>query len=244
MRMAGAITTATTMTEAPNAGSLADGALYRLMAWLSPSYPVGAFTHSHGLEWVIEAGAVLDAGSLYDWIEDIALFGAGRQDAILLATSWRAVVGQNTSRLIEIAELAAALAPSKERQLETMAQGRAFKLATDAAWPVETGMDEAGGDLAYPVAVGVAAAAHDVPLRPALTAYLHAFAANIVSAGVRLVPLGQTDGQRLIARLEPVIERVAEDALGADLDDLGGCVLLADIASMRHETQYTRLFRT
>ena len=243
--MTGAIITATTMPEAPNDGGLASGALYRLMAWLSPSYPVGAFTHSHGLEWVIEDGSVTDARSLYDWIEDIVLFGAGRQDAILLATSWRAVADGDADRLREIAELAAALAPSKERQLETMAQGRAFALATDAAWSAETGVDGVGEtDPAYPVAVGIAAAAYEVPLQPALTAYLHAFAANIVSAGVRLVPLGQTDGQRLIARLEALVDGVAEDASGANLDDIGGCVLLADIASMRHETQYTRLFRT
>ncbi len=247
MRISTRWETATGMAEAELAGpgsvSGADpAALYRLMAWLSPSYPVGAFTHSHGLEWEIEAGTVSDAEGLCAWIGEILCHGAGRQDAILMAATWRAARAGDAARLETVAELAAALAPSRERRTETMSQGRAFTLATEAAWPAGAGGDPA--DLAYPVAVGLAAARHAVPLEPALIAYLHAFAANLVSAGVRLVPLGQTDGQRAIARLEPVVAAVAAEALTASLDDLGGCVLLADIASMRHETQYTRLFRT
>lgn len=242
-----AITTGTAMAEVGMAGSgLSPGAdaaaLYRLMAWLSPSYPVGAFTHSHGLEWEVEAGTVRDAGGLRAWIGDILRHGAGRQDAILLAETWTAERAGDAARLAMVAELAAALAPSRERRTETMSQGRAFALATEAAWPVSASKDPA--DLAYPVAVGLAAARHAIPLEPTLVAYLHAFAANLVSAGVRLVPLGQTDGQRAIARLEPVVAEIAAEALAAGLDDIGGCTLLADIASMRHETQYTRLFRT
>lgn len=231
----------------PGLASGADAAaLYRLMAWLSPSYPVGAFTHSHGLEWEVEAGTVADAGGLCAWIGDILCLGAGRQDAILLAETWRAARAGDIAGLARVAELAASLAPSRERRTETMSQGRAFVLATAAAWPASCGTEPVSdpADIAYPVAVGLASARHMVPLEPALTAYLHAFAANLVSAGVRLVPLGQTDGQRAIARLESVVVAVAAEALAAGLDDIGGCVLLADIASMRHETQYTRLFRT
>lgn len=229
----------TAMTERTGAGT---AALYRLMVWLSPSYPVGAFTHSHGLEWEVEVGAVTDADGLGRWIGDVLRHGAGRQDAILLAESWRAARADDAARLAAIAELAAALAPSKERRIETLSQGRGFMLATQAAWPADEGPD--ADDLAYPVAVGLAAARHGIALDPTLIAYLHAVAANLVSAGVRLIPLGQTDGQRLIATLEPVVAGVAEEAEAAGLDDLGGCTLLADIASMRHETQYTRLFRT
>ncbi len=223
-----------------------DAALYRLMAWLSPSYPVGAFSHSHGLEWAVEADEVSDAAALESWVEDVLRHGGGRQDAILFTQAHRAAAAGLSAELEEIAELAAALNPSKERRIETLSQGRAFLIATRAAWPAEfEPLGEPGSDeTAYPVAVAVAAAAHGLPLRPALLAYLHAFAANIVSAGVRLVPLGQTDGQRLIAGLEPVVAEAASAAELATLDDLGGCALLADIASMRHETQYTRLFRT
>ena len=80
--------------------------------------------------------------------------------------------------------------------------------------------------------------------KPALNAYLHAVTANLISAGVRLIPLGQTEGQRVLAALEPVAAATAQRALATSLDDVGGAAFRADIASMQHETQYTRLFRT
>lgn len=232
-----------TVTAMVDRQVLDPAALYRLMAWLSPSFPVGAFSHSHGLEWVVETGDVVDAASLEAWVGQILRFGAGRQDAILFAETWRAMIAGDRRRLDEIAELAAALSPSKERAVETLSQGKAFVLATEAAWPA-AGAPSPDGDLAYPVAVGIAAGRHGIPLDASLVAYLHAFAANIVSAGVRLIPLGQTDGQKVTAALEPVVAEVAAEAETATLEDLGGCVFFADIASMRHETQYTRLFRT
>ena len=147
----------------------------------------------------------------------------------------------------EVAELAAAFAPSKERHLETTAQGRAFVEATRAAWPCAA-LDRLAeiwdGPIAYPVAVGVASAGHGIALEAALNAYLHAVTANLISAGVRLIPLGQTEGQRLLAALEPVASATAQRALATKLDDVGGAAFRADIASMKHETQYTRLFRT
>ena len=145
----------------------------------------------------------------------------------------------------EVAELAAAFAPSAERRLETLAQGAAFLTAVKAVWP-HAGARVLGlqnAEIAYPVAVGVCAAAHGLPLAATAQAFVQAFAANLVSAGVRLIPLGQTDGLRVIARLEPLIPRVVAGALAASLDDVGGIAVMADIASMRHETQYTRLFR-
>jgi len=224
--------------------------LARLMIWLSPAYPVGGFSYSHGLEWTVEAGKVRDAATLGDWIEDILTHGAGRSDAILLAATWRAITAGDERRLAEAVELAAALAPSAERRLETLAQGAAFLEATRAVWP-SAALDHlavvhAQGvpEIAYPVAVGACAAAHGLPLEPTAQAFVQAFAANLVSAGVRLVPLGQTDGLRVLARLEPLIARLIIRALGAGLDDVGGAAVQADIASMRHETQYTRLFRS
>ena len=149
--------------------------------------------------------------------------------------------------LRDVAELAAAFAPSKERHLETTAQGRAFIEATRAAWPCAA-LDRLAavwdGPVAYPVAVGVAAAGHGIALEPALGAYLHAVTANLISAGVRLIPLGQTDGQRLLAAFEPIVAATAARALGTPLDQVGGAAFRADLASMLHETQYTRLFRS
>jgi urease accessory protein len=219
-------------TAVPAAPTLA-----RLMTWLSPAYPVGGFSYSHGLEWVVETGSVRDAASLGDWIEDILRLGTGRTDAIFLG---------DVKLLDEVAELAAAFAPSAERHLETMAQGTAFLAATQAVWPhpALAPLMGAGLQIAYPVAVGAGAAAHGVPLPATAQAFAQAFAANLVSAGVRLIPLGQTDGLRVIARLEPVIPGVVVRALAASLDDVGGAAIAADVASMRHETQYTRLFRS
>jgi urease accessory protein len=158
-----------------------------------------------------------------------------------------AVGAQDDNTLSTVAELASAFAPSAERQLETTAQGRAFIDTTLAAWPctaLKTLRCVWPNSIAYPVAVAVAAAGHGIAVAPALHAYLHAVTANLVSAGVRLVPLGQTDGQRVVAALAPVIADTATRALATPLDDVGAAVFRADIASMRHETQYTRLFRS
>lgn len=225
--------------------NLNEAGLYRLMTWLSPSYPVGAFSYSHGLEQVVEQGGVTDAAGLELWLSDLLTLGSGRSDAILFRHAFEAV--HDTAALAAIAELAAAFVATAERQLETTAQGRAFAMATADAWPCQRLDDLASawaGPMAYPVVVGVAAAGHGLPLRAALHAYLHGFAANLVSAGVRLIPLGQSDGQRVTAALEPAITQTVEVALQASLEDLGGAAMLADLAAMKHETQYTRLFRS
>lgn len=220
-------------------------ALYRLMAWLSPAYPVGAFSYSSGIEWAVESGDIKDAGTLKDWLDTMLSDGGGFCDAVLFAHAHRAV--EDEGELRDIAELAAALAPSKERHLETTAQGNAFVEATRAAWPcaaLDRLKQSWDGPIAYPVAVAVAAAGHDIPLGAALAAFLQALVANWVSAGVRLVPLGQTDGQRVVAALEPAVAATAQRALVTALDDMGASAFRADLASLRHETQYTRLFRS
>jgi urease accessory protein len=223
---------------------LAAAALYRLQAWLSPAYPVGAFSFSGGLEWAIEAGDIVDAPTLQSWLSVILTDGGGFCDAVFFVHAHRAIEQHDDKALAAVAELALAFAPSKERHLETTAQGGAFLAATRAAWPCAS-LDRLGtGPSAYPVAVAAAAAGHGIPLAPALAAYLHALAANLISAGVRLIPLGQTDGQRVLAALEPVVAAVAERALATSLDEVGSAAFRADLASLRHETQYTRLFRS
>lgn len=226
----------------------AGDAFVKLMTWLSPAFPVGAFTYSHGLEWAIEDGTVTRADALAEWIGAILRHGAGRADGILLAHAHRAAAAGHAISVQNVAELAFALQPSKERRLEASAQGKAFGTAIEATWGAPTLArlikELAPTPITYAVAVGVAAADHGLPLPLALEAFLTAFAANLVSAAVRAVPLGQTDGQRVIRDLAPVVAAVAEEALAADLDDVGGAALRADIASMKHETQYTRLFRS
>jgi urease accessory protein len=221
--------------------------LYRLLAWLSPAFPVGAFSYSSGLEWAVEGGDVKDIESLQEWVTTIIGEGGGFCDAVFFVHAHRAVNEGNCHLLRDVCSLAAAFAPSKERHLETTAQGRAFVATASAAWPCSA-LDRLvalwSGPIPYPVAVGVISAGHGIALEPALLAFLHAITANLISAGVRLVPLGQTDGQRMLAALEAVVSDTAMRASATRLDDVGGAAFRADLASMRHEVQYTRLFRS
>jgi urease accessory protein len=217
------------------------------MAWLSPAYPVGAFSYSSGLEWAVEAGDVMDAESLTRWLSVMIGDGGGFCDAVFFVHAHCATATSDDAALAAVAELAAAFAPSRERFLETTAQGRAFFETTRAAWgcaAIDRLAAAWDGPLAYPIAVAVASAGHGIALEPALAAFLQAVASNLVSAGLRLVPLGQTDGQRVLARLEPLIAACAVRALACPLDDVGGAAFRADMSSLRHETQYTRLFRS
>ena len=223
------------------------GALLPLMVWLSPAFPVGGFAYSHGLEWAFEVGDLSDADGLADWLGALVEHVALRNDLILFAASWRASGEGDAKALRDVAELALALANSAERRLETVTQGNAFVSAIAASWPcasIETLRAAWPGDIVYPVAVAVAASGHGLPLQPSLEAFALAFLANLVSAGVRLGIVGQTDGQKVIARLTPALQEAAIRAEAMALDDLGGCVFRSDLASLRHETQYSRLFRS
>lgn len=218
-----------------------------LMVWFSPAFPVGAFAYSHGLEWAHEAGDLSDAAALKGWIDDLLRFGAARTDAIVLAQAHRAAACGDGNALAGIAELALALATSRERHLETTTQGNAFVLAARKAWPcaaLDSLATTSEGDVAYPVATGVAAAGHGFALDATLEAFLLGFVANLVSAAVRLAVVGQTDGQRIIAALLPLVRETAIFAATATLDDLGAAAFRSDLAALQHETQYTRLFRS
>lgn len=222
---------------------LCDAATMKLFAWLSPGYPVGAFSYSHGIETAIAAGEIVDGASLAERVETILRFGAGRTDAILLAQAHARPEDE------EIAALAAALAPSKERRLETLAQGRAFAETTGAAWDPTLAHKGAEGaapprEIAYTIALGRAAARHGVAVEHVAPLHLQAMAANLISVGVRLIPLGQTEGQRILAGLGATVRSTAEEALRAGLDDIGGCAFRADLASLAHETLPVRLFRS
>jgi urease accessory protein len=224
---------------------LTDAKLQRLLAWLSPAFPVGAYTYSHGLEAAVEAGVVTAAGDLAEWLEAVLCHGSGLSDAIFLAEAWRRIHAGDDADLGRLAERAIAFQPAAELRLETAQQGRAFLLAVARAWPCLALLRlEQASPLPYPVVVGVACAGHEIPLRWSTTAYLHAFAANLVSAGVRLIPLGQSDGLAVLARLESTIGKITDQALESGIDDLASAVPMLDWYAMRHETQYTRLFRS
>jgi urease accessory protein len=225
---------------------MAEANAVALLCWLSPAFPVGAYAYSHGLEWAAEAGDVRDEASLRDWLSSLLLEGIGRNDANLLAAAYRASTAGDGAALAEVNDLALALSPSAELRLETAQQGRSFLDAAAATWR-HPALSAAASDLdevAYPVALAVAAAAHRIALAPTLTAYLAALAQNLVSAAIRLAPIGQTAGQRVVAALIPNLVRLAAETMDMTLDDLGSPTFRADLGSLRHETQYTRLFRS
>jgi urease accessory protein len=222
-------------------------ALYRIMIWLSPTYPVGAFAYSTGIEWAVENGDVDSATTLREWLESMLTEGAGITDGVFFSHIHRAVGTDDMALVVEIVELAAAFVPSRERLQETATLGRAFIEVTQAAWPC-TALTKLvslwDGPIAYPIAVGTACAGHDIPLPPALRVFLTALCTNWVSAGVRLIPLGHTAGQCVLRALEPAVFATAQRALATRLDYVASTTFRADLASARHETQYTRLFRS
>ncbi|SFG30987.1 urease accessory protein [Novosphingobium sp. CF614] len=231
---------------------MADAELFDLLSWMSPAWPIGAFAHSGGLEWAVEAGHVTDRESTCEWICALIEHGAIRNDIVLFTHAWRAAKAGDARRLEEIAELALASQAGHERRLESTAQGAAFiRIARSASGVAGFGrMIEASGqsEPAYPVVAATLFACRDIDFTRALTAWLHGAVSNLVSAAQRLVPLGQTDGQLVLRDCRPVVLCAVEDARalpsGDPFEALGGCTLVADLGCMAHETQYTRLFRT
>jgi urease accessory protein len=212
---------------------MTESGLLTLVQWLSPAFPVGSFAYSHGLEWAIAAGEVASAEMARDWIATILAEGAGRTDAMLLVAAL-----DPASDPVALGALAEALAASRERWIETMEQGRALALTVSAL----TGRDTPA--LPYPVALGLAAQGLGVAPDQVAALYLQAFATTLMLAAVRFVPLGQTEGQRMLAELQPLIRRMAAEAAVAGIDDIGSGAIRGDLAAMRHETMDVRIFRT
>jgi urease accessory protein len=243
--MAGTLTTDMIMDDASvkAQGLGRDSVILPLFAWLSPSYPVGCYAYSHTLEWAVEAGDVSDETTLVVWLTDLLTLGLGRNDAILLSHAYRAVEQGHRRDLETVNELALALSPSAELYLETSQQGRSFLDATLAAWP-SPHLPPLEGDVAFPVAIGMAAAAHGVPLPITSQAYLFGLVQTLVSAAIRLAPIGQTAGIRVSAALADTAQDIARQGMSLTLDDIGGSTFRADLGSFHHENQYTRLFRS
>ncbi len=229
----------------PMIETLSLGQLSFLLTWSSPAFPTGAFSYSHGIEFAVEQKLVKDADTLRDWVGWILRDGALYADAVFLAEACRALEADDWPRVREVAALAAAMRGTAELGLETRQQGASFLATARALWPSAALETFAAHDPrpALPIAVALVAA-RAVPLAHAVTAFLHAGMANLVSAGVRLVPLGQTAGQQTIAALEPAVRETVARALATPLDELATAAPMVDWTSMRHETQYTRLFRS
>lgn len=220
------------ITPLNTATTMRTDAVLTLAQWLSPAYPVGSFAYSHGLEWAVESGQVTSRKTMQTWLATILRHGAGMADARFLVAAYR------SNDPTPIDALARAFSASAERRKETTLQGEAFVRATADIWRTEL------PSLTYPVAVGHAAQLHELPLDLTVKMYLQAFMSNLAVAGMRLIPLGQTDGQKVIKVLTPLCSDIGDTALAGSLDDLSSTAFVSDIASMKHETQYARIFRT
>ena len=236
-----------------------------LMALLSPSFPTGGFSYSHGLEYAIAAKLITNSDSLRQWLLTLLEGGSLWNEAVLFAHSYEGSANSKPTKLtrhltpaapqtpepseleasyaralaaVPIADLALALAGSKERQQESLAQGRAFAQAASAV------LDEQLEPAPLPIAVAAAGSKLGIALEALLPLYLHSQVANFISVAVRLIPIGQIDGQKTLSQLFPAIDRIARQAAVAELDSLGSCTIMSDIAAMRHEDMTTRIFRT
>src|SRR5215510_13230339 len=225
-------------------------ALLRQQTWLSPAFPTGAYSYSHGLEWAVEAGQVHDRETLVDWLEADLRYGSGRNEAIFFHEAWESASEDDRPRLLRVAELAAVFRSTSEFALESVQQSIACLGMLRRVW-CDRLLDWLSAMLrklnlppALAVVFGIRAATQGVPVSLALPAFLQSFTANLVNAGVRLLPLGQTDGQLAIAQLEEAVLSASAAAKETTLDDLGSAAFLLDLSSMAHETQYTRLFRS
>jgi urease accessory protein len=229
---------------------IAPRALLRLQSWLSPVFPTGAYSYSHGLEAAVESRQVHDRASLADWLDADLRYGSVRNEAIFFVETWRCATAGDRVRLMEIAGLAAACRGTAEFALEASQQGTSCLDTLRTVWPDPASdwfthaLRQQGIQAVLPVVIAARAATEAVPVDVAARAFLHACAGNLVNAGVRLIPLGQTDGQRILAALEDAVLVTAGRAMTATIDDLGSAALMVDLASMSHETQYTRLFRS
>lgn len=218
----------------------AHGDLQKLLTWLSPAFPVGAFAWSAGLEAAIVARTLHDRLTTQQWVEGNLLHGAIRTDAILLAHAHRNATAP--AELRDLADLCLALTPARERHDETTITGASFITAAKA-WPTPV-LANLPDPCPYPIAVGAIAAGHTIDLEATLLAYLTATVHGQVSVAVRLIPIGQSDGLAIMAALEPAIASTAALCQHAALDDIGSVAYAADIAQMTHETLTTRIFRS
>jgi urease accessory protein len=224
--------------------------LLRQQSWLSPAFPTGSYSYSHAIEWAVEARDIHDRESLVDWLEADLRYGSGRNEAIFFIEAWRSAIENDCETLLEIAELAAAFRGTSEFALETSQQATACLATLSRVSPdsLIENLSELLSELsiapALSVVLGVRAAREEIPSTLALPAFLQSYVANLVTAGIRLVPLGQTDGQLCIAELEPAVLAVAAQAEKATIHHLGSAAFMLDLASAFHETQYTRLFRS
>ncbi len=209
-----------------------DSKLITVMQWLSPAFPIGGFAYSHGLEWAINKGYVSNREELQKWVSDLLEYGSLKNDAILI----KLVLKGSDPK--EINEIAIALCPANERLSETQLQGGAFCKIMREVWSLEI------DDLALPIALALAAKNENIDQNLVVPAYLHSFCSNLISVAMRLIPIGQTDGQKTLRELSPLISDSVIAVAKSDKDDLGSACFLSDVSAMQHEYLQPRVFKT
>jgi len=230
--------------------SLAPEALLRLQSWLSPAFPTGSYSYSHGLERAVELGYVNDLASLLEWLKADLRYGSVRNEVIFFSEAWNSASSLEPAKLFEVAEVAAAYRGTAEFALESSQQAAASLTVLRRVWPdpvldwLSETLSEREIPPALAVVLGARLAREGIPLKFALPAFLQSYVANLVTAAVRLIPLGQTAGQLAVAGLESEVLKASARAEEDTLADLGSAAFVVDLVSMAHETQYTRLFRS
>ena len=230
--------------------SLTRDALLRLQSWLSPAFPTGSYSYSHGLERAVELGYVNNLASLLEWLKADLRYGSVRNEAIFFSEAWNSANSSEPAKLLEVAVVAAAYRGTAEFALESSQQAAASLTVLRRVWPdpmldwLSERLSEREAPPALAVVLGARAASEGIPLNYALPAFLQSYVANLVTAAVRLIPLGQTAGQLAVAELESEVLEVSARSEEDTLADLGSAAFVLDLVSMAHETQYTRLFRS
>ena len=216
----------------------------RLMQLVSPALPIGAFTYSQGLEWAVESGQVSGAEAVYDWLLGQIEDGLTYLDLPVLKRLYQAIENSNLESVIYWAEYLLASRETSELRQEEVNRGRALsRLLTELE--IEDAVQyQAAMLLGQLPGFALAAVTWNISLQQAALGYSWGWLENQVAAAIKLVPLGQTAGQKLQLQLAEVIPQAVNRALSVDDDEMGASAPAMAIASSLHETQYTRLFRS
>ena len=221
--------------------------LYYLLTWFSPSYPIGSYAYSHGLEYAVESKVIKDISDLSSWINDFLIFGSGYNDGILISCGYNAVVDNDINKLEEISQIGKAFKPSKEIALESNQQGISFVHTVSSSLKsdkFDSLIKIVKENISFPIVVACAGATCKVNKLDLINAYLHAFVSNIISAALRLMSIGQTESQILLIKFKKEVELLTKNIISKNIDDLGSSVLIGEWSSANHEKQYSRLFRS
>jgi urease accessory protein len=225
--------------------TLTDSSFLSILQLTSPALPVGAYSYSEGLETLVEQGANANQQNLKDWLYSQLRYGAIRVEAALMLRAYESAKIGDLEALAHWNRWLSAARETEELRNSSWQMGRSLLQLLGKLQPeIMPTLNAVGNPCNYAIAFGIATAHWQVDVKAALLGYLHSWASNLITAGVKLIPLGQTAGQQLLLDLQELLSVVALEILALEDDELGCCSWALSLASMQHETQYTRLFRS